>query len=101
MSEEQTILKESCGEENLGSGDLVLTNKSLRFEKGGGFMSKKKTAIVDVPLANISKIMIEHLAVSMLTVEVNNPGLKQYRFLVKKPSEWEKAIKDAVQQLKG
>ncbi len=94
---ERVIMQEDCGEDNLGSGYLTLTNQRLIFEIGQARMltfTKKITEVaLDIPLKNIINAKTEGWLAKKVVVEVSEPaGSKFYKFGVFRPGKWKDTI---------
>jgi len=97
---EKIIMQEDCGEDNVGTGYLTLTNQRLIFQKGEARMltlSKKVTEVVlEAPLNKIKNVRTEGWLAKKVVVEVEGNGSKLYKFGVFSPGKWRDAIENAI-----
>ena len=97
---EKVIMQEDCGEDNIGSGYLTLTNQRLIFEIVQARMltfTKKITDVaLDIPLNNIINAKTEGWLARKVVVEVSEPtGSKLYKFGVFSAGKWRDTINAA------
>ncbi|MDH5664927.1 MAG: hypothetical protein OEY10_01340 [Nitrosopumilus sp.] len=103
---EKRIKQEDCGEDNLGSGILTLTNKRLAFDKTNArvmdFSKNFGETVMEFLLDSITKTWKEGLFIKKVCFTVKtDEGERTFKFGVYNTKDWLKSIDKAVAEYKN
>ncbi len=103
---EKKIKQEDCGEDNLGSGILTLTNKRLAFDKTRArmidFSKHFGDTILDISLDDVIKTWKEGLLIKKVCFTAKtSKGEETYKFGVFSTKSWLKSIDEAISNNKN